>query len=156
MSEVAQHTEAPKRRWNWGWGIATVYTVFALGTLAFAYFSFSQKVELVSTDYYNKEVSFDQHASRVRNSQALTTPVQAHYDEQAELITLSFPFSGAHGSVQLYRPSESGQDQTLDVRCDERNQMFIPTKSLSKGLWRVKVEWDAAGKNYYDEFGEHI
>ena len=36
---------------NWGTGIAAVYTVFALATTGFVTFAMSQRVDLVSSDY---------------------------------------------------------------------------------------------------------
>lgn len=155
LTTASSQTEpSPKRRWNWGWGVATVYTLFALATLAFAAYSFTQKVELVSADYYSKGNDFDQHAGRVRNSQALAKPVQQSYDASKRVLTLRFPQAVSKGSVLLYRPSESGLDQTFVLHCDSNNEMIIPTSSLIQGHWRVQIEWESEGKSFYDEFSQ--
>ncbi len=159
MSQSTENNPAPtktKGGWNWGWSIALVYTIFALGTLSWAYYSFSQKVDLVSDDYYDKELKFDQHAVRVRNSLNLATPVRETYNADASQITLSFPQAVSGGTVVLYRPSESSMDKTLALRTEAENSMTIPTNSLTKGWWRIKVEWDSNGKSYYDEFSQML
>ncbi len=150
----AQPEQSPKRRWNWGWSVATVYTLFALATLTFAAYSFTQKVELVSADYYTKGNDFDQHAGRVRNSQLLATPVQLSYDASKHELRLRFPQAVSKGSVLLYRPSESGLDQSFVVRCDGNNEMSIPTHSLIQGHWRIQIDWESEGKSFYDEFSQ--
>ena len=45
---------------NWGTGIAAVYTVFALATTGFVTFAMSQRVDLVSSDYYAQSLRQDQ------------------------------------------------------------------------------------------------
>jgi hypothetical protein len=44
--------------WNWGTGIALVYTVFALSMIALVVSSFSKKLDLDSKDYYAQELVF--------------------------------------------------------------------------------------------------
>ena len=52
--------EKKQTRFHWGWRIALIYTTFALATIGFMIFSFTQKVDLVSTQYYADELSMMQ------------------------------------------------------------------------------------------------
>ena len=51
--------EKKQTRFHWGWRIALIYTTFALATIGFMIFSFTQKVDLVSTQYYADELKYD-------------------------------------------------------------------------------------------------
>ncbi|RMD70948.1 MAG: hypothetical protein D6818_08450, partial [Bacteroidetes bacterium] len=42
-------------------------------------------------------------------------------------------------------------DKTLDIRVDESGKMRVPMDELAAGFWRVKVDWQAGGKEYYTE-----
>ena len=146
-------TPAPKvRRWNWGWSIALVYTVFALGTIAWAVFSFSQKVELVSNDYYAQEIAYDGHAEQITNAQQLATPVNAHYSAETQRYTLHFPIAVSKGTVTLYRPSNSSNDRNFPLNVDAAQEMSFSTQDLLKGRWQVQVQWQSGDKSYFNQF----
>lgn len=150
FSEI-DHRLRLARRWNWGWGIATVYTVFAVATIAFAVFSFTQKVELVTPDYYERELAYDERARRVQNAAALVQPVQVDLDASAQTLSLTFPMKPSSGSVLLYRPSASGLDRRYDLVCDAESRMGIDVRDLPRGEWRVQVTWNSGATPFYHE-----
>ena len=51
--------EKIQSRFHWGWRIGIIYTTFALSTIGFMIFSFTQKVDLVSPQYYADELRQD-------------------------------------------------------------------------------------------------
>jgi len=152
--EIDTHLH-PRRRWNWGWGIASVYTVFAIATIAFAVFSFTQKVELVTPDYYERELAYDDHARRVHNAAALVQPVRVDMDASAQTLSLTFPMKPSSGFVLLYRPSASGLDRRYDLACDAALSMRIDVRDLPRGEWRVQVTWDSGSTPLYHECSIH-
>ncbi|MFM8436887.1 MAG: FixH family protein [Candidatus Kapaibacterium sp.] len=148
--DVRTHTVA-RFRWNWGWGIAAVYTVFASATIAFAVFSFTQNVELVTPDYYERELTYDGHARRIHNTSVLGADVRVHADAATHVLTLRFPLTVSSGSVLLYRPSASGLDRRYAVSCDADSVMRIDVRDLLHGEWRVQVTWDSGATPLYHE-----
>ncbi len=154
FSEI-DHRLRPARRWNWGWGIATVYTVFAVATIAFVVFSFTQTVELVTPDYYERELAYDEHARRVQNAAALVQPVRVDMDASTQRLFVLFPMKPSAGSVLLYRPSASGLDRRYDLVCDAESRMRIDVRDLPRGEWRVQVTWDSGSTALYHECTIH-
>ncbi|MBS1809984.1 MAG: FixH family protein [Acidobacteria bacterium] len=146
--------EETKPKSLWGYGIAAVYTVFALSTLGIVAFTMTQKIELVSPDYYAKEVKYEQQINRQRQTNALEQPVTCVLSEDGQSVKLQFPAQSANvqGTILFYRPSDSARDQEFAIALSADSSQTIPTAKLAKGLWRVKVTWSSDGRDFYNEF----
>ena len=142
------------RKSYWGYGIAAVYTIFALATLSFVGFTMTQKVELVSKDYYTQEVAYEQQINRLRQTKDLENQVTCKLSADGKFIQLHLPpkMVAVQGTITLYRPSESALDMELELDPDDDGTQNIPIAKLARGLWRVKVTWSAEGRDFYNEF----
>ena len=138
---------------NWGKGIALVYTLFALSMLGLAYQSTKHDVGLVKKDYYDDDINYQTHYVKMQNARQLTTDLSIALDSTGSEIVLHFPkdLPKPTGKILLFRPSQTGVDATLDIETDAQYSMAVPTKSLQSGLWKIKVDWQANGKDYYKE-----
>ncbi|MFN7930029.1 MAG: FixH family protein [Blastocatellia bacterium] len=144
--------ETNQRKSLWGYGIAAVYTFFAVGTLGVVAFTMTQKVELVSKDYYAKEVKYDQQINRQRQTSELAEPMSCGVSADGQSIRLQFPASAVTGAILLYRPSSSALDQEFAIAPEKDGTQALPTAKLARGVWRVKVTWSLAGREFYNEF----
>ncbi|RNI28207.1 hypothetical protein EFA69_19260 [Rufibacter immobilis] len=110
-------------------------------------------VDLVSKDYYQKEIAYQQHMNQVQATQNLETQVILTHAEAAEQFSIVFPAgvkaTDVKGQVNFFRPSDAKQDFTLDLKLNEDGQQHIRTAALAKGLWRVQLSWQEAGKPYF-------
>lgn len=138
----------------WGWGIAAVYTVFALGTLGVVAFTMTQRIDLVSEDYYQKELKYEQQIDRARNTSDLQSQLGCVTVDGGQAIKLQFPagMREIKGNVLLYRPSVSGIDRELEIKVGPDGAQLIPVSKLKPGLWKAKVSWSSEGREYYNEF----
>ena len=138
---------------NWGTGIALVYGIFALSMVGFAIQSSKQDIGLVKKDYYEDDINYQTHYNKIQNAQHLKTDLSVALDSTGSAIAFKFPtdVSKPTGKILLFRPSQSGADVELDISLNPQNIMEIPTQSLKAGLWKVKVEWNADGKDFYKE-----
>jgi nitrogen fixation protein FixH len=55
------------------------------------------------------------------------------------------------GTIKFFNPSESKLDFEQEVSVNQEKEQIISTANLKRGLWRVKVDWDADGKGFYKE-----
>ena len=60
----------------WAWGVAVVYTTFALMAVSFAIFASGQSVGLVSSDYYQRSEKHQQHMENAQRAQALPVGIE--------------------------------------------------------------------------------
>jgi len=130
---------------NWGWRVAIVYTLFALGTLGVVAFAASRDVNLVRPDYYEHTLMHEATAQALENGRRLGSEADIVVDDSTGLV-IRIPVSQApmaNGTVTLYRPNSVKDDRTLPLHVDGRGVMAIPLDGMNRGRWRVFVEWQS-------------
>ena len=138
---------------NWGTGIAAVYTVFALATTGFVTFAMSQRVDLVSSDYYAQSLRHDQKIAAERNARSLEPPPSVVLTGSGQAV-LSLPpdqAGRAAGTVTWYRSADPTADRTTALALDRDGRQLLPLSGLMAGRWIAQVRWTARGRDYYYE-----
>ena len=137
---------------NWGKKIAIVYTLFAVGMVGMVIWSTKFDVNLVTENYYEKEMDHDAKMQAVANSSKLATPLDIKYTPAEGKISLGFPgdFTEVSGKVLLYCISDRKQDKEFDIDVFDGLQE-LDVKGFKPGRWTVKVDWNSDGTRYYDE-----
>jgi nitrogen fixation protein FixH len=126
--------------------------VFVFGTTALVVLACRNPSDLVAANYYEQEIRFQTQLDRVSRAQQLSARASASYDAAGRRIVIALPLehvAGAVGRIQLYRPSEAGLDQRLDLQLDATGIQTIDVRELTPGLWKVKVDWNAGGHDYF-------
>ena len=138
---------------NWGTGIAAVYTVFALATTGFVTFAMSQRVDLVSSDYYAQSLRQDQRIAAEQNARSLEPPPSVVLTGSGQAM-LSLPLEQAGraaGTITWYRPADPRADRTTALAIDRAGRQQLPLSGLMAGQWIVQVRCAARGRDYYYE-----
>jgi nitrogen fixation protein FixH len=145
----------PSKSSLWPKFIIAGFILFALFIGNMVRQAMKSDVELVSKDYYQKELAYQQHMNQVKATQALESQVLLTHAQAAEQFSIVFPGginpSEIDGEVNFFRPSDSKKDFALALKLNEDGQQHIGTATLAKGLWRVKLNWKQAGKDYFLE-----
>jgi hypothetical protein len=142
-----------KIKWNWGTGILLSIIVFMAILIGIVYVFMNQDVDLVTKDYYSKELKYQDQINKINNTTALGKNVDVLF--QNNIVKLTFPDSvfnnKASGTIYFYRPSGSKNDFTIPVSVSGNNTQLVNTAALEKGLWKVKIDWGMGGKDFYTE-----
>lgn len=140
-------------KWNFGTGIAVVYSIFALSMVAAAIRSTHYDVGLVKKDYYADDLNYQQHFDKIQNEKGSAEPLKIERDTEGVCLILHFPENqpSPKGTITLFRSSKVGIDETLVIKTDEGNTMHVPTKSLMRGAWKIQIDWRANGTAFYRE-----
>ncbi|MEY3053363.1 MAG: hypothetical protein RLY31_3148 [Bacteroidota bacterium] len=138
---------------SWGQGIAAFYSFFAVLMVGMVFYSKGLDHSLVEEDYYRKDLQYQQVITAMENTASLSRDVEISRDRQREVLGFLFPAEATspHGTIHFYRPSDKQMDFTIPVRTDGNGYLEYPYQQLPKGRWTVKVNWTAAGKDYYSE-----
>src|ERR1035438_2491522 len=90
----------------WPVGIIVTFALFFAGTVGLVVMACTQKVDLVSADYYEQELKFQGQIDRVERTRHAATQATVAYDAALRCIAISLPADQAQhkvwGSVQLY------------------------------------------------------
>ena len=101
---------------NWGYKILIVYLIFVAGIAVMVYKSTTQKIDLVTTDYYAKELKYQDRIDAVKRTGALTSKVTYEVKDQTITLLLPAEFESkeASGTVMLYYPADNSKDVNKD------------------------------------------
>lgn len=138
---------------NWGTGIALVYTAFALATSAVVAFALERHVDLVSPDYYARSLQLDRRMAAERGAAELGDRLIVG-QTAPRLAVVALPSdqkSEATGTVTLYRASDARADRQMPLALDAAGRQEIPLAGMLTGRWLLQVEWTARGRDYFVE-----
>ena len=137
---------------NWGYKILVVYGIFVLGIMFMVFKSSSQKMDLVTSDYYGKELKYQQIIDQTGRANELSE--QVRYEIKDNVLQVFFPkdFAGktVSGSVELYYPADENKDVKKDFSLQDTTFSMV-ISSANKGLHELHISWKADGKDYYLE-----
>ncbi len=134
---------------NWITAAFITFGVFASFMIFMIILSTRQNHELVTKNYYEKELQINQQISNEKNADLLKEKVSINLQHQN--ITINFPNeikSAISGSIYFYRPSSQKEDQTFNIKTTN-HQQTIPISKLKKGLYQVKINWHANHNTYF-------
>jgi len=137
---------------NWGYKILFVYIVFMSGILLAVYKSSTQKLDLVTTDYYAKELKYQERIDAVKRTGALSAPIKYEMVNQQMIIHFPKEFSGKQisGSILLYCPSDNNKDLQENFST-ATGGFIVALPAKNKGAYEIQLSWQADGNNYYFE-----
>ena len=134
----------------WPIGITAFLTLFAGGLVVFVMAALRKPDQLVRADYYDHEITYQQHINRELNAAEVKADDVARFVPGTGLV-ISLPAGASNGVFQLYRPSEAGLDRTEPYAPGADGHQVIPSASLRPGTWRVRLDWSQDGQPCYRE-----
>lgn len=138
---------------SWGKKILILYLGFVAMIVFMVYKTMNQKIDLVADDYYEQELKYEDKITGQRNTNTLTEQPQCVINNNNIIITFPKELNTANvkGSLSFFCPSDNKKDKTMSLQLDNSNQQIISHSTIAAGLYKVKLEWQTEGKNYYYE-----
>lgn len=137
---------------NWGTRIAILYIGFVILIATLVYRSMHQRFDLVSSDYYDKEVKYQETINASQNQSSLSSGIIIQKDSKE--IRLAFPpefkDKSISGTIQFYSDVRADWDKVLPIITID-NTMKVPISWMHKTIYKVKVNWQCEDKKYYQE-----
>ena len=137
---------------NWGTGLAIGLVLFIGFIMYFVIRISTEKkydYDLVTEDYYQNEMVFQEELDAIGNSKAL--PQNITGQKTAKGWVLTFPdnldYPQIEGELLLYRPSNKQLDFQLPLKLTGPT-LVVPDERLVPGRWNTIVKWHYKGKDY--------
>lgn len=137
---------------NWGAKIVAVYILFIAGILFMVFKSSNQKTDLVTGNYYEKELKYQEKIDEMNRVVALSAPVEFNIEGGELVIRFPKDFEGKKltGEAVLYCPSDEKKDLKNSFTLqDEPLKISIP--AINTGLHELHLSWQENGVTYYFE-----
>lgn len=136
---------------SWGKGIILVFAVFMLGIGVMVYQSITKNIDLVSNNYYEKELRYQEQIDKINNTNSLKDGLKVESTGNAIIITYPSDKNKISGEISFYKPSDAKNDFKVNVEPGSDLKQVLNTDKLTKGLWKVQINWAMDGKDYFNE-----
>jgi nitrogen fixation protein FixH len=138
---------------DWGWGIAIFFSIFVITLVFQVWKSTTYDNSLVEKNYYAKDLAYQEHYNKLLNTNALVKDLSIVELPQKQAVRLEFPadLGKPSGTIHFFNPAQSELDFNVEIAADTEQIQLITTTALKRGLWKVKVDWQANGKAFYKE-----
>lgn len=141
----------PKRN-PWPIAIITFFIVFAGFIATFIVWALGQSQDLVSENYYENEVRYQQQIDRMNRTQASDTQATVTFDPAQKNIRVALPPAHAQtvsGQIHFYRPANARLDHAVSLAVNATGVQTVDAATMTTGLWKVRVAWSANGQDYF-------
>lgn len=136
---------------NWGNGIAFVYIAFVVLVGFMVYLTFGEKWDLVSEDYYEQEIKYQDKIDQ--KSAAIADEIKPQLSIDGKQLVVKIPTDEAmaqlSGTIHFFRPSDASKDFQMTLSGEQLEKIALDR--FSKGKYTAKIEWEINGKKYYNE-----
>lgn len=131
---------------NWGKGIIIAMALFMGFILTLVITLMRQDVDLEIDDYYNKELAFNEQYNAQQNYMDATEKITFNVTTDSLFVIFPKDLQTGAAKIQLQRPNNKQQDAVFDVQASDK--VYIPTKSLPKGVFNCTITGKRNGKMY--------
>ena len=138
---------------SWGTKIAALYIGFVGLIVVMVVMSMQQRIDLVSDDYYDKELVFQDKINEMSNTNLLSGSItHSITDTDIELqFQPEFKAKKVTGEILFFCPSNASKDFKTTVALDENASQKVSLKGLSKGMYKMQISWKDEAKAYFSE-----
>ncbi len=138
---------------SWGIKITILYIGFVVLIVTMVAMTMSQKVDLVSKDYYAQELKFQDKIDQSNRANALIEPL--NWMVSNGKIEINFPKEFKNqkitGTINLFRPSDASLDKKIAVSSMQNGKQIISTSTLKAGVYKIQIEWKVGDESFYNE-----
>lgn len=139
---------------NWGWRIALLYGGFVVLIITMVCLAMNQKVDLVTSDYYEQELKYQEKIDKTKRTLELSESLT--WNLSTDGLFLKFPKQFKNqvvkGTVYFFRPSDESMDTRVKfVVNDTSGTVVVPTNKLRPGVYKMQIDWDGKNESYFNE-----
>lgn len=139
---------------NFGHKILITFILFGGFIFYLVYRTTQVNVDLVTKDYYEKELKYQEVIDASKNASSLGSRMTISQEGNKIVLQLPAEFSqqGIKGSIHFYCAADAAKDREMALATDGGGRQEIgPDQHIPPGPYRVKVSWTAGSKAYYEE-----
>lgn len=107
-----------------------------------------QKVDLVEKNYYEKGLDYQEVINEKKNERN-----SFEFKQEGDLLQLKNAEAASvkQAVLELYRPSDSGQDTIIPVKISETGMISIDGQNWLKGNWQYTLHFEMESVWYYQK-----
>ena len=135
---------------NWGHGLAIALGAFATLMLGFLYNSFLSDHEMVSENYYQEELVYQNRIDQQSNAKKDGKNIIVK--EINDDVVVQFDVADtalSKGTLEFMRPSDQSLDLEVPIALNTNAQQVIPKSLFQRGSYTLRVSWSVNSTEYF-------
>ena len=139
---------------SWGIKIALLYCGFVVLILSMVMCTMTYKVDLVSPDYYEQELKFQDKLNGLRNTDSLHLHFKTETDRHKISLVYPAQWKGqpVEGKILFYRPSDSALDLSFMASQGTQGQQVFASDRFRLGAYKMLCDFKVGGRKFcYEE-----
>ena len=142
-----------KKFFHWGNALLLVFIVFAAGMSILVYKSYKTPVNLVTKDYYEEELKYQDKINEENNAAKISS---INVEQTLQNIIISFPKElinqKIEGNIHFYCTADGKKDLNFKIAVDTAGKQTISNKQIFPGtLYKIKFTYTAGSTAYSSE-----
>ena len=134
-------------KFNWGHGLTIAIIICVGGILWLVWVTVKSKVDLVTEEYYPKELVYEQQLQKMRNNNKLKQKVVVQIRDS---LYVYFPKvvtnpDSIKGQILFYRPSDKNKDFKEKIHLDNAFKASYPLSKFDEGKYEMTIDWAFSG-----------
>lgn len=135
---------------NWGKSIILAFVLFGAFIATLVTVCVRQDVSLVSKDYYQEELAFQDQIKRQQNADHLKSkPEISVQNNQVQIVFDQFA-EIRNGELFLFCPANANQDKKIKIESSQQSIQTLPI-TLVPGMYKARFTWTMHEKDFYVE-----
>ena len=131
---------------NWGKGIAVALGAFIIFILVLAIKLMTTNVDLVTPDYYEREINYSQEMDAVQNSENLNEKITLSFNDDHLVVKIPQNLKAKNIELKLIRNNNEKLDKNYKI--ENTNTFLIDKKELVMGHYDMEIYYTIKGENY--------
>jgi hypothetical protein len=131
---------------NWGKGIAIALGAFIIFILVLAIKLMTTKVDLVTPNYYEREINYSEEMDAVQNSEDLDEKIALNFIEGYLAVKIPEKLSAENIELKLIRNNDEKLDR--DYKIENTKTFLIDKNELVVGLYDAEIYYTVDGEKY--------
>ncbi len=151
---VQYHLKIGFMKLNWGYKILIVYLMFAAGMLTMVYLTTQENRDLVSDNYYEEELAYQEIIDQSSRTAKLSAAVEVELNQMNKKINISLPSefknTPVEGTWRLYYAADRKRDLQGIINTNNGKQQIETPRDIM-GSYTLKLQWESVNQVYYFE-----
>jgi hypothetical protein len=136
---------------NWGKSIVLAFVLFAAFIATLVTVCIKQDVSLVSKEYYQEELAYQDQIQRLENTETLKQKPVISIDQNHQVQIAFDQFRDVqHGELVLFCPADSKLDRKIKIEPSQQTLQTIPLEIIP-GMYKARFSWTMNEKEYFIE-----
>lgn len=124
-----------------------------LGLATLVFLTTRTKIDLVTEEYYPKELKYQEDIQKMTNSAQLRKNIAVTISDSLYIVfplqdSIGIAHENISGNILIYRPSDKNLDLETQVKLDKHARMVFPLHIFNSGKYTLIVDWKYRGRAF--------